>query len=211
MRTMRKLLLAIGVLAFPCIVHAQGLLPPAGSTSTVVAASQGPITIGLRVLSSLVVKDSDGDRRTLLSYRAATDVFVIAFFSPDCAENKKEWTAWGRLYQAYKDWHVDVVAVHEGGTVEHLRKELDQVGMTDVPILLDADGELKRYFKINQVPMMVLLDEDSVLRYRGSLNGFSVKDKSPQPYAKAALTAVIGHVNEVPAPEPRPTPGCTLP
>src|SRR5579864_9362667 len=71
--------------------NAQGMLPAASTTT--VRADTGPLLIGQTVPENLVVLESStGTPRALLSYKAAIEVLVVQFLSPNCKDNQDQWT-----------------------------------------------------------------------------------------------------------------------
>lgn len=207
---MRTLTLLFALLALSAAtLQAQGMLPHI-STTAAPGTTVGPLLVGQRVSVQLTVRAMNGETRTLLSYKAPTEVMVLGFFSASCPQNQKDWKAIGRLYERYKDWKISLVAVNEGASMEALKKDLEDLKIDRFAILDDADRAVSRFFQVQQVPTLVILDEDGVMRYRGPVEGFSQDDKRAQPYGRKALEAVIGHVDAVPDAEPRSSGGCGI-
>jgi hypothetical protein len=160
-----------------------------------------PLLIGDSVPESLTVNELSGQKRTLLSYKAAVDILVVGFFSTHCDMNKLAWPLLRRLNDSYKDWRVSFIAVSSlpNQTLPELSQVLNQNHLS-WPVVQDNDRTMTRRLSIAYTPEIVILDEFGALRYRG-----------PVTEAGKALDAMIGHIDPVADPEPAMTNGCPLP
>jgi peroxiredoxin len=194
-------LLALYLCLLCAVSYGQGFLPPASSSSTTTAESQGPLLIGDKVPVALTVPESDGEKRNLISYKAALEVMVVGFFSADCPPKESHWSELAHFYRDYKDWSVSFLGVNAGDAASHaeLAKEMKKAGL-DFLLVNDEVRTLSRDFKIVNLPELVIIDESGNLRYRGPVG----KD------ARAAIEAVIGHMVPVPNPEPPDSGGCPV-
>ena len=193
--------------------NAQGMLPAASTTT--VRADTGPLLIGQTVPENLVVLESStGTPRALLSYKAAIEVLVVQFLSPNCKDNQDQWTDLKRFYEDYKGWHVAFVAVDPVPTEspETLKQAMQKAGVP-YPVVMDPSRTANASLNINAVPELVIIDESGVLRYRGPLQGFKQTPtgiKRGAPFARKAMDAIIGHTEAVPNPEPGDLGGCPI-
>lgn len=189
-------------------LYAQGLLPPTPSSSTVSGAPQDKLVINQSVSPNLEVLDEVGKARTLLSYKSPVEVLLVGFFSSDCAANEKQWVVLRRLFDRFQEWRVSLVIINEGPSLSSLREALQASRITPDALVDDPNRRAAHHLAIRELPTFAVIDENGALRYRGPLEGFSVNDKSPVPYARKALDAVIGHISAVPATEPHATASC---
>lgn len=205
---MRKVFWSLSVFFLSSRLYAQGLLPPTPSSSTAAGAPQEKLVINQSVSPNLEVLDEAGKARTLLSYKAPVEVLLVGFFSSDCAANDNQWVVLRRLFDRFQEWRVSLVIINEGPSFSDLREALQRAKITPDAIVDDPHRRAARHLAVRELPTFVVIDESGSLRYRGPLEGFSVNDKSPFPYARKALEAVIGHISAVPATEPRAAASC---
>ncbi len=202
----RKQIAKLELFAFCYLLSAfcygQGFLPPKESSSTATTEVHGPLQIGDKVPESLSVLDENGKSRALLTYKSAVDVMVIGFFSSSCPANVSRWHEMAHFYDDYKGWGVSFVGVNVGlpATREELAKQMKKAGLSFS--VVDEEGHsLTTALKIESIPEFLILDEEGYLHYRGPMG----KE------ARRAIEAVIGHMVNVPDPEPPQTGGCPLP
>lgn len=174
----------------PSLLHAQGILPSSSEVHISTAGSHIPVLIGEKVPENLIVQDSHGTKRTLLSYKAAIEILVVEFLSSRCAADQALEPELQRFYESYKGWHAAFVAVDMGGVD----------GPRAIPVVRDPSGTLQHTLKVTETPEILLMDEDGFLRYRGP----------PGRELRSAIDAVIGHTEPVPKPEPAVTTGCPV-
>jgi hypothetical protein len=188
---------------------AQGLLPAPPAISTGTLYSGKPIEVSETVPESLLVADSSGTQRTLLSYKAPLDVFVVVVFSPECETDRALQTEFRRFYEAYRQWRVAFLAVtasgHQIGAIEQVLRG------NGMPIPVVQDRTVLKALKIKTTPTVLIIDEAGTLRYRGPLHDAKPGEKPRIAYAKEAIEAVIGHVGGVSNAEPVSPNGCPLP
>jgi peroxiredoxin len=194
------------VTLFSSLSFSQGIIPGAKPAAKAEPVAKLPyLMIGEMVPKSVTVTDADGSIRPLLSYKSATDILVVGFFDPRCAQNQLDWQDLRILFEAYKEWHVTFVGVGLGSpdSLSELAAEMSRAGLK-FPALRDPDSKALQKLHILARPEIVVIDEWSQLRYRGPV---SVGRKA---YARQAIEAVIGHTEPVPTPEPTETNGCPV-
>jgi len=185
----------------PSFAYAQGILPTSSEFHISTATSHIPVLIGEKVPENLIVLDSSGTKRTLLSYKAAIEILVVEFLSPECEADQTLEPELHRFYESFKDWHVSFVAVDldEVVSVGDFQDKLAKAGMK-IPVLRDPAGILGHILKVTATPEILIMNEDGILMYRGPMG----RDTRP------AINAVIGHTEPVPNPEPPITKGCPI-
>ena len=205
--------LRLGILVISSQAYAQGILPSSSEVPISTTSSHIPVLIGEKVPENIILLDSNGTKRTLLSYKAAIEVLVVEFLSPRCEAEQALEPRFQRFYQAYKDWHVAFVAVDLDGvdSVGALQEKFTKSGM-NIPVLRDPSGTIQRLLKVTATPEILIMDESGFLRYRGALDdGDPALGKKPHTqYVENAMDAVIGHVEAVSQAEPDGLIGCPL-
>ena len=183
------------------LLHAQGMLPLSGTPVETSSATQKPLLIGDIVHGSLAVTGQSGEKRTLLSYKTALDILVVAFISTSCEMNRETWPQLRRLHENYKDWHVSFVAVNTPptGSLPDLSQLLIRERLP-WPAAADDSQTVIRSLRAAYTPEVTLIDESGTLRYRGPVSA-----------AGAALGKLIGHSDPITDPEPPMAAGCPLP
>ncbi len=178
--------------------YAQGFLPVGASSTTVVSTTPvHPLLIGETAPESLAVMGDNGKKRTLLSYKAPTELLAVTFFSTTCEYNKTLWANFRRLHKNYLDWRVSFLAVaaseQEAAALAELLKRED----LPWPVVRDEASATAHLLRISATPEVVVLDEYGVLKYRG-----------PVADAPKALDTIVGHIETVKIPEPAMTESC---
>jgi hypothetical protein len=174
-------------------LHAQGILPPQASTTTVEPEMTRALRIGEKVPESLMVVEESAKERGLLTYKSAIEIMVVGFFSATCPESISRWNQLTRFYNDYKGWGVTFVAINAGSseTRADLYKRLKKADLA-IPLLKEKGHSITAAFKIGSVPMLAIIDESGDIRFRGP----------PGKDARQAIEAVIGHMDAVSHPEP---------
>jgi peroxiredoxin len=201
--------LVIGLCGFAA---AQGMLPKAKEEKP--APPPAPyVLIGGSVPQTLTVVNSEGQTRSLLSYKSANDILVVGFYSPRCSYNELVWKRLYRLHEQFKGWHVSFVGVRVNSTetLDELQTAMQKAGLP-YPAVRDVDQQVAKALNITATPQIVVIDESGYLRYRGALDD-SVKDPNrmrPKGLAKPAIEAVISHIEYPKNPEPTDFIGCEI-
>ena len=188
------------ILVFPLRVQAQGMLP-ARKAEVQGVPTPSYVMIGNTVPESLSVVDAAGNSRSLLSYKVASELLVVEFFSPRCEANQAQWTAYRRFYQTYKGWHAGFVgiSVKSDETLDELKQAMVKAGLR-YPVVRDDQGQVTRLLHATMTPEILIIDEFDTLRYRGDVK-----------HAGAILEAVVGQEPLTTDPEPPLSEGCPIP
>ncbi len=171
----------------------QGFLPAGSSRTVSVERSSAPVPVGGHINNeNVLVKNSEGQIRTLLSYKTALEILVVSFISQDCPADEKPWRILKGLEERYAGWRVAFVAVtpktQESLTplqADFKRRRLNW------PLSHDPGGLAAKALMVTQLPTVVLVDESGFIRYRG-----------PIEKTEEALKNLIGHVDPIRDPEP---------
>ena len=194
-------LLSALTLSFSSLLFAQGMMPGLGSDSkTTKTDSEKGVPIGHLVSAQLMVTDLGGHSRPILSYKAATDVLVVGFFSPRCDIDSKDWKALKRMHTRYKGWKVSFLAlsVNTDESVDQLASAFTSENIL-WDLARDDDQKASRALRIASTPTYVIIDEGGHLQYRG-----------PVQHVPEALDVLVGHIERVQTPEPTDLKGCAI-
>jgi len=188
-------------LLFAQPAFAQGLLPGQKPAAPAPTPAPGYLLIGNQVPESLTVTHETGLKRTLLSYKPAPDILVVGFFSADCPENQKLWSALSRIYHDYYGWHATFLAVSSkaGETREAVAEAMKKAKM-DYTVVRDEDGQAAKLLHATVAPEIVVIDEWGYVRYRGGIK--NIRD---------IFNSVIGHEPLNQEAEPKDVEGCPIP
>jgi peroxiredoxin len=191
------LLLGIWFLIFD-FCFAQGMLP-AKSADKPAPPTSPYLLIGNSLPESLTAIDANGQSRTLLSHKTPIEVLVLGFYSTKCEANQTHWRALKQIYESYKDWHVSFlgISVQSDENVSDLAEQMKKAGLP-YAVVRDEGGKAARALNVTALPEIIIVDEWSQLRYRGSVEK-----------AGKALENVIAHQEAVDNPEPG-VEGCAL-
>ena len=120
--------------------------------------------IGDTLPAAFSVVGASGEKRTLLSYKAAIDVLVVGFFSTGCEMNRLAWPALRKLNENYKDWHVSFLAVRASPqeTLPDLTRLLNDNRLPWPAASLDFPTAMHR-LAIAYTPEVLIFDEFGVL------------------------------------------------
>ena len=90
---------------------------------------------------------------------------VVVFWASWCGPCRKETPEVAALHADYGD-RVHVVGVNAGEQATKAKTASTQLGMT-WPVVLDPDGAVQRRYQVSAIPLVVVLDAQGLVRYRG--------------------------------------------
>ncbi len=112
---------------------------------------------------------------------------VVNFWATWCAPCREEMPALATLRTEYGDGVFDVMTIATGrNRIEGIEKFYKEVGITDLPILLDPKGKLAREMGVLGLPVTVLVDAKGyeIARLTGGADWF---DETTLTFLKAVL------------------------
>ena len=120
--------------------------------------------------SDFTFKDMQGNSHQLSSYRGK--VVLLNFWATWCPPCIEELPSLQRLQQHYQDKPFAILTVDIGEPAEVILPFLQQVGATDLVVLLDEKGSSHEDWNIYVFPTNFLLDQTGSIRYAavGALN-----------------------------------------
>jgi peroxiredoxin len=154
------------------------------------------------------LRDVSGATRSLKSFSGKIVVFI--FWSFKCPVSLAYNERVEKLQKKYVDREVAVIGVASGANDNKDELQANAVNLKiTFPILLDSDGNLADNLGATHAPEVVIIDKDSVLRYRGALDNNKKPVESGRiAYAEDAIDAILAG-SAVHAPEIRPF-GCSI-
>ena len=102
-----------------------------------------------------------GNQR-LSEYRG--DVVVLSFWASWCGDCRRALPELNDLYARHRDAGLVMLGINLDRDAERAR-EFARVLELDFPVLMDADGVVSRLYAVEQVPRIVVIDRDGVMRH----------------------------------------------
>jgi peroxiredoxin len=96
--------------------------------------------------------------------QGAGHAMIVKFFSADCARCKSTLPAVQRIYSDNPD--IVVIGVSEDESAARARRLVDDLGV-HFPVILDANGEVKRKYAVAQMPMTFVVAPNGSVRWVG--------------------------------------------
>jgi peroxiredoxin len=178
--------------------------------ATLMIFCAGPVAgaeIGAKI-AGFQLRDVSGATRSLKSYSGKIVVFI--FWSFKCPVSLAYNERVEKLQKKYADRDVALIGVASGANdnSDELQANAANLKIT-FPILLDSEGILAENLGATHAPEVVIIDKESVLRYRGALDNNKKPVESGRiAYAEEAIDTILGG-SALHAPEIRPF-GCSI-
>jgi len=120
--------------------------------------------------TDFILKDMKGERHQLSQYK--NQVVLVNFWATWCPPCIEELPSLQRLQNLFKDKPFKILTIDVGEPTELIQPFLEQVGATDLTVLLDTDGKSHKDWNIYVFPTNFLLDRSGKIRYAavGALN-----------------------------------------
>jgi peroxiredoxin len=90
-------------------------------------------------------------------------VVILNFWATWCAPCRQEMPEFVRIYSAKQGQGLEIVAVDLQEAESQVQGFVDEFGMR-FPILFDRSGEVARSYRVNQLPVTLIIDRDGVVR-----------------------------------------------
>ena len=159
-------------------------------------------------IANFEMQDAQGEVQSLQS--RSGKIVVLFFWSFKCPAALAYAERMQALQDAYRDKGVVVLGVASAAneSPREIRANAANLKVT-IPILLDADGDLAAELGATHTPSAFVLDQKSLLRYRGAPdNNKPAGDKSRIAYLEEAINALLDG-STIRSPETKPF-GCIL-
>ncbi len=128
------------------------------------------------------LRDPDGNVRELGDYRG--DVVWINFWATWCGPCRRELPDIQRLADEFEEDGLVVLAVNQAQSAETAKSFWEELQL-DLPILLDADGEVSDQYRVIGLPHNVFIDRDGIMR--SSHIGFLTEEQMRERMAEVGL------------------------
>jgi peroxiredoxin len=111
------------------------------------------------------LKSMTGENLRLSEYRG--EVVVLNFWSTDCGTCVLQMPAVQKLYEQYRDNGLQVLGINIDRNPRKAREMVEKLELA-YPVLFDAERSVSREYKLNALPVVVVIDRDGAIRYTHS-------------------------------------------
>ena len=113
----------------------------------------------------------DFQAATMTGKRIASDQFrgkptMLVFWASWCGPCRKEAPDVVRVAKSYGD-QINLIGINAGENLGTARRAAQQFGIT-WPVAMDSDGGIQSRYKVTGIPLVLILDENGVVRHRNN-------------------------------------------
>ncbi len=108
------------------------------------------------------LKSSTGENLRLSEYRG--DVVMINFWATWCGPCRQEMPLLDELYTRYKRVGFNLLGVNIDDDSRRAMQMIEELGVT-FPVLFDARKDVSKLYKVEAMPVTVLVDREGIVRY----------------------------------------------
>ena len=108
------------------------------------------------------LKSSTGQNLRLSEYRG--DVVMINFWATWCGPCRQEMPLLDELYSRYQRVGFNLLGVNIDDDSRRAMQMIEELGV-DFPVLFDARKEVSELYKVEAMPVTVLVDREGTVRY----------------------------------------------
>ena len=138
------------------------LLAAALLVSTVPATGAAPYRLQGQSAPDFALRSSGGPNVRLSEYRG--DVVVLSFFGSRCGQCGTQIASLGRLLDIYGSAGLTALAVNVDDD-QVAAQEYIAAHRTSVPMLLDPEKSVARAYRVDDLPMLLIIDRAGRIRY----------------------------------------------
>lgn len=131
------------------LVAAAAVRPAAGADLTGVQAPD------------FVLKSLSGANLRLSEYRG--EVVMLSFWASWCGECRAQLRGLATLYARYHDAGADLLTVNLDRTRREAKETAGSLHIA-YPVLLDTEGKVGALYRVDSMPVLILIDRDGVVR-----------------------------------------------
>ncbi len=91
---------------------------------------------------------------------------MLVFWASWCGPCRQEAPDVARVAKNYGN-RINLVGINAGETLSAARRAAQQMAIT-WPVAMDADGSIQALFKVSGIPLVLILDENGVVRHRNN-------------------------------------------
>ena len=149
--------------------------------------------------------DLDGNLHRLSHYRGR--IVIVNFWSCECPHSERTDKAIMAMLMQWRDVVMLSIASNRSENVEALKKAANARRLPTV--LLDANCRVADLFEAQTTPHVVVIDREGILRYRGSVDDFTFRNRIPTRfYLDLAVESLLN--GQLPALAESPAYGCAI-
>jgi peroxiredoxin len=135
---------------------------------------------------------SIGSRVDISSLKISTEKStVLHFFNPDCPCSKFNMKDFESLSKKYRD-HINFYVILQSDD-DNAEREFKTRYELDLPVFTDRDGTISDLCGIYSTPQAVILNENSVIYFKGNYNKSRFCTRKETRYVEIALDSLIQH------------------
>ncbi len=108
------------------------------------------------------LKSSTGENLRLSEYRG--DVVMINFWATWCGPCRQEMPLLDDLYARYQRVGFSLLGVNIDDDSRRAMKMIDELGV-NFPVLVDASKQVSKLYKVDAMPVTVILDREGTVRH----------------------------------------------
>jgi len=91
---------------------------------------------------------------------------MLVFWASWCGPCRQEAPDVARVARNYGN-RINLLGINAGETLSVARRAAQQMAIT-WPVAMDADGSIQALFKVSGIPLVLILDENGVVRHRNN-------------------------------------------
>lgn len=171
----------LGLLVLAAILGGLVAIDRAGGDEEVGPLDSRSPMVG-QLAPEFALRDPDGNVRELGDYRG--DVVWINFWATWCGPCRRELPDIQRLADEFEEDGLVVLAVNQAQSAKTAESFWEELQL-DLPILLDAGGEVSEQYRVIGLPHNVFIDRDGVVR--SNHIGFLTEEQMRERLAEAGL------------------------
>ncbi len=115
-----------------------------------------------QVAPDFALKSSSGDNLRLSEYRG--DVVMVNFWATWCGPCRQEMPLLDELYSRYERVGFSLLGVNIDDDSRKAMNMVSDLGVS-FPVLFDARKEVSKLYKVEAMPVTVLIDREGTIRY----------------------------------------------
>ena len=115
-----------------------------------------------QVAPDFALKSSTGDNLRLSEYRG--DVVMVNFWATWCGPCRQEMPLLDELYSRYERVGFSLLGVNIDDDSRKAMNMVSELGVS-FPVLFDARKEVSKLYKVEAMPVTVLIDREGTIRY----------------------------------------------
>ena len=125
----------------------------------------GTLESSVEPAPDFALKSMTGENLRLSEYRG--EVVVLNFWSSGCGTCVLQMPTVQKLYEQYRDNGLQVLGINIDRDTRKAREMVENLDLA-YPVLLDTEKSVSRQYKLDALPVVVLIDRNGAIRYTHS-------------------------------------------